>query len=363
MIRENEIIPYSYNFSPPLTPSDHADHTFEDLLTFDGLHLKGLWSVPKVQPRAVTLLLSGTGNCGIDGDISSPILGFGYNGQPAKILDQLNDTYLRSGVVTYRFEKRGFRDPSQLANQNFDFLSRDAESAIQLILSRYPNLPLILGGFSEGALISFYLAPKFKPKALFLPALPTRHIDENLRYQFIEWPLRLIKRVFQIDDDGILTEEDFKRFPEFKLLPFLGNDLAGREWRTLERHTDGTLPLESQIRTAYEKNFENVKALFAAEPLKTWYQVIKNVPDFAKTAEKIHCPVFLYQGTEDAHFSPEAIREDLKFFSGNTQITYFEGLGHCFAPMTGSVRELRTSGPLDSSFLKNLKNDLDQILI
>src|SRR5262245_13188191 len=101
-----------------------------EIVTQDQLRLGAKWTLPATgAPKAVVLLLSGSGNVGTDGDVSGPFTGTGYKGGSAKLNDQLAESLAESGIGSLRFAKRGFEDPAQLPNQLLNYIVQDSVSA------------------------------------------------------------------------------------------------------------------------------------------------------------------------------------------------------------------------------------------
>src|SRR5450759_392147 len=100
--------------------------------TTDGQKLNGILTLPSDQVVSAALIIQGSGNVGLDGDVSGPFLGTGYKGQPAKLSEQIANSLAAVGVASLRYSKRGVDDPTQLPNQKFPYLVNDANSAFQV---------------------------------------------------------------------------------------------------------------------------------------------------------------------------------------------------------------------------------------
>jgi pimeloyl-ACP methyl ester carboxylesterase len=330
------------------------------ITTQDGVALSGLIEIPSGQVRGAVVLLSGSGNVGMDGDVSSPLVGFGYKGAPAKLNDQLAAALSAKGIASLRYAKRGFEDPSQLVNQIAPFLVKDALSALSLIQSRFPGVKSGFVGFSEGALISLLAANQKPVDVLFLLGLPTRHPDSWIRYQFLEWPMALL-RGLDLDQDGELSAEELAILGEPGLLPLI--NLAGAPWRSLDANLNNSVSLSTEVQPAYEGTVAAVMGLLETPAYAGWFNSFRELPSFPELAKTITAPVFLYHAKKDAQISWNWVTEDYRWFAGPSQLRSFDGLGHCFAPMEGPIGQTKTSGPFDQTLLEALTSDAAAVFL
>jgi len=304
------------------------------------------------------VILQGSGTVSWDGDVSSPLIGAGYKGAPAKLSDQIASALAGAGIASLRFSKRGVDEPSEIVNQTLPNIVRDAGAAIELARRRFPGLKLGVVGLSEGALVAVIAAPEHPVDALFLLSLPTRSIEELLNYQFLEWPVEVIRRA-DTNRDGILSagELSVESGNGGLTFPLLGSGFAALPWRELDSTHGGSLSIVDEVIPAYRRLMGAVRSLLASPGLAPWYQSMLAQTPFAELAAKITAPVYLYQGLEDAQVRWSWAERDRQQFRDLRAFRLYAGVGHCFAPMDGVVGEIKTSGPLGADVLGALAHD------
>ncbi len=323
------------------------------LTSFDGAQLSAKWTFPEGSTQGILLLLPGSGTVGIDGDLSSPLLGCGYQGAPAKLSDQLAHYLATHGLASFRYAKRGFDDPAQTLNQTQPFLLNDSLAAFQFIRRQYPQMKVGIVGFSEGALLAALLAIQEPVDGLFLLSLLTRSLREAIEYQFLEWPIQLLKRKLTFSG----KKENASSFQNVQL-PLLGPGFQGVPWQTVTPDLRDPHCLERDLIPAYRKNFEIVESLLASPAFSGWFQSFNTLPSFSQLAQKISAPMYVYQGSEDAQFPSSLVEADQVHFKSCKAFRLFQGLGHCFSPMEGPLGERKTSGPFDPTLLEAVTTDI-----
>lgn len=323
--------------------------------TRDGALLSAKWTLPESELRAAVVILQGSGNVGLDGDVSGPFTGSGYKGAPAKLSDQLAEALAKKGVASLRYSKRGFDDARELPHQTISYLVEDAVDALTQVQNRFPFVRYGFVGFSEGALVSLMAASRVSVDALYLLSLPTRGIDEMFNYQFVEWPVNLLKTRLATDAKGELTGESLGRLAG-GALPILG-----AAWSQVDANRNGTLSVGDELLAAYRQLHAGVLDLMSKPPYEGWYKSLREVAPIAELAARVTVPVFLYHATDDAQVNWAWLETDRKLFTANngqTTLRFFGGLGHCFAPMDGAFGEVKTSGPFDARVLEILSSDV-----
>lgn len=330
--------------------------------SFDGTVLRGVWTQPEVPLRAAALILQGSGNVDADGDVSSPLIGAGYQNAPAKLSKQLADTLSAMGITTLRFEKRGYEsDPSRAIAQSISVLAQDAECALREVRRTFPHLKSYVVGLSEGALLATLVAAKTAPEqladGLFLLGLPTRGIDEIFEYQFINWPLERLQLTLDPDGDGILEESELESLGTSQPLPILAVP-----WSALDPQRTGRISLDGQFKPAALQYFEQLKPLLNTPAFGAWYDSMRSLAPFKELASAVRVPTYLYQGALDAQLRPAWLQQDMAYFQPGViqKLQIFEGLGHCFAPMEGAIGQIKTSGPLNEAVLSVLAQDINK---
>lgn len=152
----------------------------------------------------------------------------GYQGQSAKLGDQIAAFLSQNGFTVVRFAKRGFEDPNELPRQTASFLIQDLQDALLHFSGAFRTQSLHLIGFSEGALMALHAiqdpATQNLVRSVHLLSLPTQPIDESLRYQFSEWPTLLLQA--RVNRAGIRPEvleaTELSLLPNDGQIPLLG---------------------------------------------------------------------------------------------------------------------------------------------
>ena len=339
------------------------------MIPVQGTQLKGEWELPNAAPHAVVVILQGSGNVGMNGDVSSPILGSGYRGGRTDLSTQLAETLASSGVASLRYDKRGFADASQLPNQTLPYLVSDAKSAMTLAKSRFPGVKTAFIGFSEGALVATLAAAELPTDMavdrLYLFGLPSRNADELFHYQFVQWPVQLLSTLDRDPTDGILTAKELAPLGQSGDLPLLTLLMSPQDasWTNLDVDHKGSISIATQLVPTYEKVYAAVLGMMQSPAYANWYQSMKSAGSlFADAAKKVTVPVTLYQSVADAQISWSNVDQDKNDFAGTVQIRYFgNNLGHCFSPMDGDFGQIKTTGPIDAGVLATFAQDLQSL--
>lgn len=328
-------------------------------MTFDGKPLTAIIAAPQEEsPKAVALILQGSGNVGADGDVSGPFLGTGYKGAPAKLSEQLAQALAEEGIATIRYAKRGVEDASELPNQTIPFLVKDARSALELAHSRFPDTKSAILGFSEGAILAVLLAAQTPVDALFLIGLPARSIDDTLKYQFSEWPVELISKKMDRDHNGELSAAELDAYKGTKA-PLLNVD-----FKDLDADRDGVVSIAKEATPAYQGLLGAIMQMATKPPFDKWYASLKELAPIAESAKTLHPrAVYFYHGADDAQTRADWMLQDVPAFRGakRLHVKVFNGLGHCFSPMDGAMGEVKTSGPIDAMVLDQLRHDFRRL--
>lgn len=330
----------------------------------EGVALSAKIQLPTTAPRAAFVILPGSGNVGTDGDVSSPFVGFGYKGQPAKLSDQLSATLAETGSASLRYAKRGVENVAELAHQTAPYLVADAHVALQALKQRFPGIPVGFVGFSEGALVATMVAAEEPVDFLFLLAPPSRSMDDMLAYQFLQWPVDLLRRKLDANGDGELNASELATLDPSHQLPLLGllwgADAA--KWENLDVNQSCSLSFDAEIAPTYAKFLGTAMSVIRSPSFAGWYTSFRDLPAFSTFASRITAPVYMYQGMEDAQVNWSWAVSSQQSFAGKTSLRFFEGLGHAFAPMEGAIGEVKTSGPFSSTLLEALAQDVKSAL-
>ena len=83
------------------------------------------------------------------------------------------------------------------------------------------------------------------------------------------------------------------------------------------------------------------------------------MPAFEQIAQQIQAStIYLYQGLKDPQVRWNWIVEDLGQFKLKPTLKLFSDYGHGFAPLEGSIGEIKTSGPFSEDLLNQLATDV-----
>jgi dienelactone hydrolase len=327
----------------------------EKLVTFDGVVLGAFLTLPPGEPQGTVVILQGSGNVAADGDVSGVFLGSGYQGQPAKVGEQMAETLAMLGIASIRYHKRGFEDAAELPHQTLDYLQKDAEAALEFMRLRFPGKKQGVVGYSEGALLALLIAAKQPLDAIFLFAPPTQGIDQALQYQFHEHPLKLLRERFDVNQDGVIAGDELVVLTASGL-PVL--NIFGLTWSQLDLNQDGVLSLQDEAVPGYTAGLLQVMDIVNTT-MKPWYESLKALPNFSAMAKAVSTtPVYCYQGLQDAQVDASFVGSAVSDFPLLGALRLYPELGHGFAPMQGFYGEVKTSGPYQPEVLDDLALDI-----
>lgn len=322
------------------------------VVTQDGQLLHAIWTIPQGPVKSATLILQGSGNVDKDGDVSGPMVGTGYHGQEVKLSVEVAEALAASGVASLRYSKRGVDDASQKLNQKFPYLLDDAASAFKMIQVRFPQVKSTVVGFSEGGLVAALLSTTVKVDGLFLLAPALRPIDQWFGYQFVTWPVEVLKKGLPQNSAEAIPASAFAE-KSISVLPAMG-----RPWSEIDFNHDQQVSVIDELIPAYQGFYAAVRGLLATPDYAGWYESIKVLPTFPQYASSMKASVIhVYQGMDDAQMNWQWIVEDQNFFPVKPSLHLYPHLGHCFSPMDGAIGEVKTSGPFSVKMLDQLSKD------
>jgi dienelactone hydrolase len=307
----------------------------------DGLWLNASFVNPEGSAAAV-LILPGSGNVGMDGDVSSPFVGDTSDSEHAKLSVQISRALAAAGVSSLVYEKRGYADPELRAEQRFPQLVYDAVSAAQFLRELVgSSAKIFLLGFSEGALTACLAESQIAPAGLFLLGFPHLEIDKLLRYQFIDWPISYIQKQRLGGSTKLVA-------------PMLGPDFRSK---TVELEP-GTSAMG--IFAAYDSLHLTIKQIVESPQMRGWYEGMRAVPAAADLASSVTCPVFVYHGIEDSQVPWEGLDQVAAHFQNLRALRCYAGVGHCFSEYSHDRPYLKTAGPIGENVITDLVTDVTQ---
>jgi len=330
--------------------SDKSDsfkyhETRTTITSWDKKVLSAVFTRPVVPPVKAALLISGCGVCGPEGNVSSLFIGEPTPGKSGNLNEQLARYLSEKGVASLRFAKRGWDDQTEFVNHTLENLFEDVRSAFRRLKEEFPALPVSVIGFSEGSILAAQLAVKEEMDSLILLSPPARSIDEILEYQFIGWPMKLLKT---LDHDGHLTVADFKR-SEVKKLPVVSVNVSCFPWSAEQSSLD-------DFEFIYRGFFEDTKKLLQKPGLIVWYESLKRSASFKEIAKCVKVPVSVFYAEQDSQVNPDWIKCDLNAFPNLYRVRSLPDLGHCFSRYLGLG--IKTSGPFHGNLLEEIEKAL-----
>ena len=149
-------------------------------VTIENACLHGDWLLPDVTPKCLAMIVAGSGPTDADGNQ----LGFIVNN-----LRDLAQALALQGVATLRFDKRGVgRSAAASADESvlrFQTYVEDAVQWIRWVQDQHGQLPVVLLGHSEGALIATLAAAKVAVSGVVALCAPARRASDILRNQLV----------------------------------------------------------------------------------------------------------------------------------------------------------------------------------
>lgn len=232
--------------------------------TADGQTLKGDLMMPATAAKAAVLILQGSGNVGMDGDVSGAFLGMPLPGQSGKLSFQIAESLAKQGIASLRFNKRGVDHAEQLPNQKLPFLVDDAKSALEHLKQQLPGLRYGVIGFSEGGILASLLANDVALDGLFLMAAPTRHIDAMLGYQFYAWPTKHLLGHLGVMNTPVINASVVTANQTLSI-PLVGSPL-----NSLDLNQDGQISVYDEVLPFYQGFYQQVRGLLATPQFAGW---------------------------------------------------------------------------------------------
>jgi uncharacterized protein len=175
-------------------------------IAIENASLHGDWLAPATSAHCIALILPGSGPTDADGN------------QPGLVLNNLRDLAMNlaeHGVAVLRTDKRGVgRSHGAIQNEaqlTFDTYVADAVQWIRRLQNMQSDLPVVLLGHSEGALIATLAAQHIEVDGVLALCAPTRRASEVLRDQLKE---QLPNHLVQANEAMLLALESNQICPE-----------------------------------------------------------------------------------------------------------------------------------------------------
>ncbi len=237
----------------------------------------------------------------------------------------------------------------------------DADSALAKLRAAFPGIPAGLTGLSEGATLITEIAAGANPSFVVLMGLPTRAVDEDLGYQFIDWPISLASSKLDTNSDSVLSMEELSILRPTETFPLLGNSFSGLAWQEIDADKNGAVDLVTELLPAYQKQLGYLGGFIEAV-LPDWYHSLQRLRPFPVRAKTIAAPTLVYHAMADAQASWKNMAVDARYLPNLRKLRFYPGLGHCFSPLEGTFGQIKTSGPFDPRVLSDLTADIDTLL-
>lgn len=289
-----------------------------------GFTLPARFDLPAQAPVAVVVLLHGSGQHSMDEDLSAVTKGEVAN----PFFARLSAALTRQGLAVLRYDKRNYalknatpgpaRDAAaqeMLATPLSAFVA-DATSAVQVARTRFPGLPVLLVGHSEGTTVALHTA-RLDPSIAGLGLISWSGVPlEALVYEQFAHRHWAWFHGFDRDKDGSLNAV------ELQAVPLLQKQLA-------------VLDLDRNQAVSYSEfqggNVSNV----VLHPLipDVWRREEASVPTPMQCVREAPQRLAFFQGEWDNQTPAYYVRaveiaEQQVWKKGNKRFTYFARLGH-----------------------------------
>ena len=299
--------------------------------SFAGIELYGTLTVPE-RPKALVITVHGSFNQDRNGDLDSSSKWMYPEEVPKRhlFLDMSEDLKVID-VGTFRYDKRASgKSGGVYADTTLLVLAKDVKAVLQDMRQRFPRVPIVIAGQSEGCLVtlkSFEIGAR--PDAILLQSPALLPFDEVMKYQKAR-----AAAPFLSDQTGTLA----KRYPyvsAFYKAMYEGDML-------------------SKIRNSNDQYYTlNNGNWSAVTSLQKYREYMWNGLELLK---KVDCPVTIFFGGKDLNVPPEVGNE---IEMGKAKGLYTNVSVHTFGDLEHSFRE---SSPGDN-FFKSLSKPVSPIYV
>ena len=286
--------------------------------------LPGQFDLPAGKPKAVVVLLHGSGSHTRDEDLSAVTEG----GKSNLFFQELSRAFVAEGIAVLRYDKRNHvltsADPQdkeaieRLTRHPGQAFIADAMTAVEQAHQRFPSLPVALVGHSEGTWVALQAAKQDQKVSAvgmigYCGASLETLVQEQVAHRYVEY-----FRGFDKNGDGQLDRLE------------LPANLA-QQLPVLDLDGDGTLSYDE----FQAGNLSNV----LLKPIISdgWRLDEASLPTASRLVQEADIPLVFFQGEWDNqtpayYVKAVEIAERQVWKKGNKSFHYFERAGHALDP-------------------------------
>lgn len=263
-------------------------------------------------------------------------------GGPSKFARVFSD----QGYIAFEWNKRGITSNANLTNTTKDFsiyrtatlsnLLMDAERSLELMDTRYPNLPIFVVGGSEGSIVTTHLAEMYatRIRAVSIFGVVVTHFMQVIEKQLSDQVLKKHWKNFDLNEDKYLSPGEFAAItPDNEHWGFLADigfdaiDVTGDQKISRAEASKATIQfylIDKEDRDEYWMETSGVAP--------GYIESIFSVAPLLNRSENISTPVFVLQGEDDWHTPAKYVYqlENVTRLRGqsNFSYTYYAGTAH-----------------------------------
>ena len=283
--------------------------------------LPGVFDLPVGSPRAVIVMVHGSGSHSRDEDLAAVTEGKAAN----PFFARLAQAFQQQGLACLRYDKRNYvfhdlKEPAlaHMAEDPAGCLIDDCQSALDLARERFPGLPVYLLGHSQGTWVTLQVAHRDgHVDGLIEIGYSAASLETLVLEQTVYRPLGLFEALDHNHDRDLQADE-------------LSPELA-RQLPVLDLDQSGSLS-QSEFQAG---NWSNM----VARPLipDSWRRGEAACPDPNQVVAQLDCPILFLQGDWDNQTPSYGVKalqilEQQVWKKGNKRFHYFARAGHALDP-------------------------------